>query len=190
MTRDRIQNTVEFVHNGNKIEGTLFTYFYEGSEKTQTFMFLYKENNIHISLDEEQDYYNVAPLHCEIIDKLGIKGHKSYEEYLSTIQSIGRNHIIINDKVYNYYSKLLIQSPKVYALSLMLEDGTYLDGTYKLTTIDERSRKNELFNNLQTQAHYAFKQNKIEPSQEQLNNEKTNEYQQAKNSIKEILESL
>ncbi|MFP4854717.1 hypothetical protein, partial [Paraburkholderia sp. BR14264] len=104
--------------------------------------------------------------------------------------SIEREYVIVNNKVYNYFSKLIIESPKVYHLSLKLEDGTNLDGMDKLTTMSERGNKRKLFNNLQYQARNYYKHKKIEPAQECINVEKTNEYQETKKSIQKILESL
>ncbi|MBD8006419.1 hypothetical protein [Bacillus norwichensis] len=190
MNHDHVQDTVEFYFNGEAISGTLFTYFDGVTERQNTFMFNYKGYTIHISLKEDQKYYFVAPKHCEIIDKLGIEGHKKYEDNLSTVHSIERDFVVINEKVYNYYCKLIVHSPKVYYLDLLLEDGTHLDGTNKLTDMNTRGNKRQMIKNLQYQAQDYFKRNKIEPSKDFLNKEKTNEYEQAKKIIKEIIESL
>ena len=186
---NRTASPVEFDHNGEEIKGTLFTY-HGGVTSRDTLMFMYKNNNIHISLDEDENYYFVAPLHCKIIDKLGFEGYGKYREYLSTIDSIQRDYIIVNNEVYNYFCQLIIQSPKVYSLLFRLEGDTNLDGTNKLTTMDDRGNKKRMVQNIQSQANYYFKEKNVKPDQEQLNVEETQKYQESKKLIKEIRESL
>ncbi|PAK32399.1 hypothetical protein, partial [Peribacillus simplex] len=73
---------------------------------------------------------------------------------------------------------------------LKLSDGTNLDGTYKFMENREKGNKKLLFKNLQAQASAYFNRNKIEPAIEQLNREITEVYQEMKNWIKELHESL
>jgi hypothetical protein len=186
----RISSPVEFIHNGKEIKATLFTHYEKGIERHNTIMFNYKDVNIHILLNEDENYYFVAPLHCRVLDKLGLDGYKKYEKYLSDIHAIELDHIIVNDKVYNYYSKLISNSPKYYVVNLKMADGNYLDGTYKFMTVQDHEDKRMLFKNLQYQAQNYFKENKIEPAIEYLDQEKTEEYQKKKNWINEVHESL
>ncbi len=190
MSHDRVQNTVEFHYNDEKIIGTLFTYFHGGIEKSQTFMFNYKGNSFNISLNDEENYYFIAPLHCEIMDKLGLDGYRKYDKYLSDIHSIELNHIIVYDNVYNYFSQCISTSPRYYFLNLKMEDGTSIDGTYNFMTTQDKGNKRLLFKNLQSQADNYFKIHKIVPAKEQLNEEKTKEYQEKINWIRKINESL
>lgn len=125
-----------------------------------------------------------------VLDKLGLDGYKKYEKYLSDIHAIELNHIIVNNKVYNYYSKLISNSPEYYVVRLKMADGNYLDGTYRFMTIQDHGNKRMLFKNLQYQAQNYFKENKIEPAIECLNQEKTEEYQKKKKWINEVHESL
>lgn len=190
MNRDRVQNTVEFYYNGERIDGTLFTYFHDDIEKSQTFMFNFKGNNVHIALEEDKQYYNVAPFHCKIIDKLGNKTYQKYCDYQSLIHDIKRKYIIVDDEVYNFYCALLVKSPKVFNVSIRLDNETIIDGTNKETTIKERGNKRALIDNLKSQVNYYFKEKNIKPKSEQLNVEKTQKYQEAKQFIKQIQGSL
>ncbi|MDE8562746.1 hypothetical protein PNH38_02475 [Anoxybacillus rupiensis] len=186
----KVDSQVEFIHNGEEIKATLSTYYDKGIERHSTIMFNYKDINVHISLDEDEKYYFVAPLHCRVLDKLGLDGYKKYEKYLSDIRTIEHNYIVVNDKVYNYYSKLISSSPKYYVVRLKMADGNYLDGTYKFMTVQDHGDKRMLLKNLQYQAQNYFKENKIEPAIECLNQEKTEEYQKKKKWINEVHESL
>lgn len=186
---NRTGTPVEFDHNGEEIKGTLFTYHGEETGRN-TFMFMYKNNNIHISLDEDENYYFVAPLHCKIIDKLGIEGHEKYREYLSTIRSIENDFIIVDNEVYNCYCERIGQSPKIYYFSFNLEDGTNLDGINQLTTMQDRGNKKRMFQTIRSQVNYYFKDKNIKPRRDQLNIEKTQQYNETLNLIQDIKESL
>jgi hypothetical protein len=186
---NRTSSVVEFYHNGEELKGTLFTYFNKAElERGQSFMFNYKGTTLHIDLDEDEKYYDVAPLHCKVIDKLGLGGYKKYEQFLSDIDSIKRNYIVVNNKVYNYFSKCISSSPKYYMVNLKLSDGTNLE--YNFREFEDRGNKNILFKNLQYQANAYYNNHHIEPSNEQLNEAKTQEYQEKINWINELHESL
>lgn len=187
---NRVSTVGEFFHNGEKIEGTLFLYSDGVKDKSKSFMFYYKNINIHVDVDKNKEYYNVAPLHCRIIDSLGIEGHKKYEKYLSIINDIKRNYIILNDKVYKYYCKLMINSPRVYFLDFKMADGESFDGTNKLTSIEDKGDKMGLFATLQLQVNEYYKNNGIEPDVSQLIEDKTKDYQETSKLIREIHESL
>ncbi|PAK32520.1 hypothetical protein, partial [Peribacillus simplex] len=89
---NRVTSQVDFVHNGNEISGTLFSHYEKGTEKYNTIMFKYKEYGLHISLEEDESYWTVAPLHCKVIDKIEVNGYKQYDKYLSELYSIELNH--------------------------------------------------------------------------------------------------
>lgn len=186
----RIPSPVEFTYNGEEIKGALFTHYNDSVDTDYTFMFEYAGKNVHVSLGENKNYWAVAPLHCKIIDKLGLAVHDKYQDYLSDIHSIELKYIIVDNEVYNHFSKLIIPSPKVYRLNLKLENGVDLDGTNKLTDIQEQGDRVKLKDNLQRQAVDYFKNYQVKPSQEQLNKEKTKEYQKIKTEINKIHESL
>ncbi|QJX61028.1 hypothetical protein HLK66_04780 [Niallia circulans] len=187
---DRSSSFVEFLHDGEQISGTLFTYYRKGFDRHYTFMCTYKNTNIHFSLEEYENYWAIAPLHCKIIDKLGDKVYNQYNKYLSDIHSIELKYIIVNDKVYDYFSKLISGSPKIYHVSLKMADDSILDGTDRFTELKDRQDKVKLFEQLQNQVTNYYKMKNIEPSTEVLNVEKTKEYQEIKSNINEILESI
>lgn len=192
MNRDRVSSQVEFNYNGEEISGTLFTYYHDDIEKSQTFMFNHRGNNVHIFLEEDQKYWSVAPLHCEIIDKLGIESHKNYEDYLSIIHSIKRDSIIVDDNVYDYFYQTVGYNPmKFHLMVIEMDDGKRLDGSPSNEIFnDEKYNKQKTFNNLKERVRNYHKIHDVIPAKKYLNEEKTEQYQQTKKLIKDIIESL
>jgi len=186
----RIPDTVTFMYEGKEIEATLMTNFYNGEERGKDLLFKFKEELINISLEEEENYWHVAPLHYAILDKLGVKGHKKYERTLSDLRGIEKEYVVINNKVYKPSIVCLDISPKYYIVTLELENDTVLDGTYEFMTHAQRGNKKLLLDNLKSQAKNAYKLKSVEPSKKHLEETKTNEYQDKKKWIKELLESL
>lgn len=188
---NRTSSVVEFDYNGEKLKGTLFTYFNKAElERGQSFMFNYKGTTLHIDLDEDEKYYNVAPLHCKVIDKYGQDVYNKYKKYLSDVDEIKSKYIIVNDKVFDYFIYRFNNSPKLYTLRLKLEDGTEIEGRYDYMEIIDMDNKQEMFEILQNKAQNYYETKKIEPSKKYFLIEKTQEYQEKINWINELHESL
>ncbi|MFJ8069982.1 hypothetical protein ACIQZD_13660 [Peribacillus sp. NPDC096447] len=177
---DIIRSDVDFDYNGKVIPARIDTYYYKEAEKGENVVFTYNGVTVNVSFDKDVvSFETVAKKECSLIDELG-QDYKTFDKYRRNVNKIRKNHIVINDKVYDHYYNDTIRSGSLiyYMMGITMKDGQSIDGSSPSEFFYEEDRKSKTktFYNLTNKVKNYYKEKGIEPEDRYLNEGLTKEY--------------